>query len=104
MTELSAASDMLADTAKILAERQGRYGAPNKNFRCISELWTAYLRGRYGEVATIGLDEADVAVMSGLIKTARLAETPDHADSWVDTAGYAACGYQVTRRSVEKYS
>jgi Domain of unknown function (DUF6378) len=91
------ATDMLNNTAKALAERQGRYGAPNKNFTNIAALWTAHLRGRYGELATIALDEADVAVMSAMIKMARLAETPDHEDSWVDLAGYAACGFQVTR-------
>ncbi len=51
---------------------------------------------RYGELATLTIDEADVAVMGALIKVARLAETPDHEDSWVDLAGYAACGRQVT--------
>ena len=52
---------------------------------------------RYGEVATIKLDEVDVAIMNGLIKDARIIETPDHFDSWLDKAGYAACGLEVTR-------
>jgi len=36
----------------------------------------------------------DVAIMSALIKVARLIESPGHRDSWLDLAGYAACGYQ----------
>ena len=67
------------------------------SFETIAAHWTAHLRGRYGELATIKLDSADVAAMSAMIKLARLAETPDHEDSWVDLAGYAACGFQVTR-------
>lgn len=30
------------------------------------------------------------------VKVARLIETPDHLDSWVDISGYARCGVWVT--------
>jgi hypothetical protein len=33
--------------------------------------------------------------MLGLLKIARLRANPTHRDSWVDLAGYAACGYEV---------
>jgi len=29
------------------------------------------------------------------LKVARLMETPDHEDSWVDIAGYGACGAEI---------
>lgn len=93
---LNIATDMLTGAAKAIGERQRKYGPPNKNFACIAALWQGYLRGKYGELATLTIDAADVAAMSALIKVARLAETPDHEDSWVDLAGYAACGRQVT--------
>lgn len=96
---INTASKMLTDAAKVLGERRGRYGAPSKNFKTIASLWQAYLIGKYGELATLRIDEADVAVMSACIKIARLAETPDHDDSWTDLAGYAACGFQVTRKA-----
>lgn len=32
------------------------------------------------------------------MKMARLIQTPDHLDSWVDIAGYARCGVMVTDR------
>jgi hypothetical protein len=35
---------------------------------------------------------ADVAAMLALLKIARLQQSPNHRDSWVDLAGYAACG------------
>jgi hypothetical protein len=98
---INTATKMLEDSMKAISDRQAKYGPPNKNFECIAELWEAYLRGKYGEVATIAIDSADVAAMSGLIKVARLAETPDHEDSWVDLAGYAACGRQVTANDAD---
>ncbi len=91
-------AEMLRKAANVIEERQKAYGPPNQNFKTIASLWTPWLVGRYGEVATIHLDEVDVAVMCDLIKTARLAETPDHEDSWVDKAGYAACGRQVSAK------
>lgn len=93
---INIAAKMLTDAAAAVEARQSVYGPPNRNFACIAALWQAYLRGKYGELATLTIDEADVAAMSGLIKIARLAETPAHEDSWVDMAGYAACGRQVT--------
>ena len=41
------------------------------------------------------LDATDVAHMMVLLKMARLVETPQHRDSWVDMAGYAATGARV---------
>jgi hypothetical protein len=41
------------------------------------------------------LSAADVAILLALLKLARLSETPDHADSQVDLAGYAALMSEV---------
>jgi hypothetical protein len=70
-------------------KRSGDYGEPVDNFRRIANLWTAYLDGK-AEV-----DEADAAIMQALIKIARLRETANHWDSWVDLAGYAASGWSA---------
>lgn len=88
-------ADMLRKAADTITERQKAYGPPDKNFANIARLWTGWLVSRYGQVATLALDGTDVAVMNNLQKIARLAETPDHEDSWIDVAGYAACGMQV---------
>lgn len=90
-------ADMLRKSAGIIEERQKAYGPPAKNFANIAKLWTGWLTSRYGELASIDLDGTDVAVMNNLQKIARLAETPDHEDSWIDVAGYAACGLQVQK-------
>ena len=70
-------------------KRAADYGEPVDNFRRIANLWTAYLDGK------TELDEADAAIMQGLIKIARLRETKNHWDSWVDLAGYAASGWSA---------
>jgi len=38
---------------------------------------------------------SDVALMMAAMKLARLRFNPTHEDSWVDLAGYAACGMDV---------
>jgi hypothetical protein len=94
--EPNVAADMLIKSADAVRDRQKVYGPPAENFRNIAALWREWLQSRY--LMVVPLDATDVAAMSALIKLARLAETPDHEDSWVDVAGYAACGLQVTKK------
>lgn len=75
-------------TQIVSGERQKAYGSPEDNFRRISDLWSVYL-GR-------PIEPHDVAAMMALMKIARLMNQPDHQDSWVDLAGYAACGCELT--------
>ena len=85
-------ADVLREAeAAITGPRAAAYGEPEDNYRRIAALWTAYLDDRISEP----LSSADVALMSVLIKTARLIATPGHRDSWVDVAGYAATGYEA---------
>ena len=37
-----------------------------------------------------------IANMMILLKVARLKSSPSHKDSWVDVAGYAACGAECS--------
>jgi hypothetical protein len=76
----------LAATA-VLSDRNNTYGEPEDNFARIANLWASY----YGMPFTC----ENVAIMQLLVKVARLARTPAHLDSWVDIAGYAACGGEV---------
>lgn len=89
-------ADMLRKSAGIIEERQKVYGPPNKNFKNIARMMNAWLIARYGEIATVQFDEIDVVMFNDCQKSCRLAETPKHEDGWVDKAGYAACGRQVT--------
>lgn len=82
------------DTAKaaVIGARQDSYGGPEKNFGRIARLWTAYLKDHE---PSIELDETDVAAMMILLKVARILGDDGHMDSWVDIAGYAACGADI---------
>ena len=41
------------------------------------------------------VSRSDVAVMMIQLKLARIKTSPEHADHWMDVAGYAACGGEV---------
>lgn len=77
--------------ATVLSDRRKTYGPPEKNFEIIAELWNAYWHNKGAE----NFAAQDIAVMMVLMKVARLIETPEHLDSWIDIAGYAACGAEL---------
>lgn len=81
--------------AYVCGERQEDYGTPENNFRFIAELWAAYLARvcvPQGDLVEIG--PKDVAMMMALLKIARIGSSLEDgtADSYIDLAGYAACG------------
>lgn len=85
---------VLADAKRcVCGERDQSYGGPEDSFRTIANLWTAYLTSACGEF--VEFSPVDVSVMLGLLKVARIAANPQHMDSWVDLAGYAACGGEI---------
>lgn len=80
-------------SAAVTGAREDAYGGPEQSFRTIAGLWSAYL-GQ--EVST-----HDVAAMMALLKLARIKHSEgQHRDSWVDIAGYAACGAECALGSV----
>lgn len=86
----------LRDAERITAgKRESDYGTPEDCFKRIAGLWNVYLDGAAGGRTQIG--PGDVAAMMALVKIARLVNTPNHYDSWVDIAGYAACGAEVSK-------
>ena len=86
------------DTLKAAAEcvcgsREEDYGSPEDNFAVIAALWTAYT----------GTDTTpkDVAMMMALLKIAR-AKAGSKPDTYVDLAGYAACGAEISAREPKR--
>lgn len=71
----------------VSGQRQEQYGTPENNFTRIAALWGAYL----GKLLTAH----DVAAMMVLFKVGRLATGAGSDDTWVDIAGYAACGCEI---------
>lgn len=77
----------------VCGQREQDYGTPEDNFETIAELWETYLRRAcVDEAGGVYIDANDVAVMMALLKIARIAAGGGKADSWIDLAGYAACG------------
>jgi hypothetical protein len=72
----------------VLRDRNTQYGSPEDLFTEIAGLWSLFIGQE--------IKPHDVALMLALLKIARLMHNPTHADSWVDLAGYAACGSEVS--------
>ena len=79
---------VLAAAEATVKDREGDYGSPERNFERIAAIWNVILAGKLGKEHEISA--ADVGMMMIGYKLARLIETPDHQDSAVDAAGYAA--------------
>lgn len=100
MTDKTLREQTLTEAIKLtVGDRDVDYGSPKDNFSRIAEA----LNG-LGYRAPDGkrLVESDVAIFQIVTKLARLVETPGKADSWVDVAGYAACGREVAAPPVDE--
>lgn len=84
----------IADEAKriVTGARRSAYGTPENNFARIARFWTAYMRNTGRDVE---ITAGDVSPLMRLMKEARLCETPDHRDSYVDLVGYTLTGAEV---------
>lgn len=79
------AETLLVAESLVNGDRNAQYGDPNADFARTAALWNAYK----------GMDiitTHDVAVMMALLKISRISWNPKKLDSWIDLAGYAACG------------
>ncbi len=76
----------------VCGQRETDYGTPENNFKAIAKLWETYLNKACTRGVNVRVEAKDVAVMMALLKIARIAAGGGKADSWIDLAGYAACG------------
>ena len=76
--------------------RQNAYGSPENSFKTIAGFWNLYLG------ANPPLTARQVADMMMLLKMARISSGTPTLDSYVDIAGYAACGYESLRGIIEE--
>lgn len=86
------------DTLKAAAEcvcgsREDDYGSPEDNFSVIAALWTAY--------TGTDITPKDVAMMMALLKITR-AKAGSKPDTYIDLAGYAACGAEISERDPKR--
>lgn len=81
----------LLETALATVTNRGSdYGDAYINHKRIAEMWTVILG--------IEVKAHQVVMAMAAVKLARLVETPDHQDSWIDLAGYAATGSECIDR------
>ncbi len=91
--EPSSRRDILRCAEKcVCGQREQDYGSPESNFQLIADLWNDYLKK---ERSSIVVDATDVAMMMALLKIARIRNGGGSGDSFVDLAGYAACGGEI---------
>lgn len=79
----------------VTRDRNSSYGDPEDNFSNIAEVWNAQGMCMGGVNGVRPINATDVALLMVGMKLARLKHNPTHRDSWVDAAGYIACGYDV---------
>lgn len=79
--------EALKAAAKTVEKRGESYGDVRENHQRIASLWSVVL----GQ----DISPEQVVLCMTCVKVARLIQTPDHEDSWVDIAGYGACGAEV---------
>lgn len=85
-------AQVLETAAKcVCGKREQDYGKPEDNFQTIANFW-----GEYLGVASI--TAKDVAIMMALMKIARVKTGTATEDSFVDIAGYAACGGEIASK------
>ena len=86
--EPKATRESILDAAKrcVCGDREQDYGSPEDNFAVIAALWTAY--------TGTDITPKDVAMMMALLKIAR-AKAGSKPDTYIDLAGYAACGGEL---------
>ncbi|WP_197747583.1 DUF6378 domain-containing protein [Mycolicibacillus koreensis] len=82
------AADIL-DTAKklITRDRNEDYGEAIDDFTRTAKMWE--------QILGIEISAEQFAQCMIVVKLSRLAHTPNHDDSWVDIAGYAALGGSI---------
>lgn len=80
----------------VCQDRNMEYGEPEDGFRLIAALWEPVIREScVSPGADVSVGPETVALLMALLKIARAATNPGHPDSWIDLAGYAACGGEI---------
>ena len=68
-------------------QRQHDYGHPRENFARIASLWNGYFEAQGSNFRVTPAQTSDLML---LLKMARIMNSPDHRDSYIDMAGYVA--------------
>jgi hypothetical protein len=86
-----------AARSAVLEDRNNSYGPPHQDFQRTADALTA-LGFRAPDEGPISAHH--VAMMMIILKSSRLTWNPLKMDSWIDIAGYAACGFEAAALTV----
>jgi len=91
---MNARSDILKGAEELVnGDRNNQYGDPKQDFQRTADMWTAYLGTE--------VEPHDVAALMSLLKLSRIRWAPEKEDSWMDLAGYAACGWDCAPKATD---
>lgn len=83
--------ELLDAAAELISgDRAAQYGDAHDTHRRIGIMWGAILG------LNMPVPPAEVALCMDAVKSIRAAKNPQYADSWIDKAGYAALGGEMT--------
>lgn len=95
MSDTKVAASILQTAKEIVSgSRNEQHGGIAENFTNIAALWGAYLG--------VKITPADVASLMELLKIARRRSGSHNPDDYVDAAGYAAIGGQLSEAPTPK--
>lgn len=91
-------ADILQTAENLInGDRAQSYGSPQDSFGRIAELWSAMGFQIQSDPCVLrDVNATDVAMALIQLKMARLVASPGHEDSWVDIAGYAGLGGEIS--------
>lgn len=94
---------MLREAEKLITgDRNNQYGPPTQDFQRTADLLNALGYKRLdAEGVFHDILSSDVALIIAQVKVSRLMHSRGKRDSWVDLAGYAACGYECAAEEGE---
>lgn len=88
--------DILNEAHKLThGDRDKNYGSPLLNHQRIAAIWSVILE------QDVRPDQ--VALCMAGVKLARLVETPDHTDSFVDGAAYFAIAGEIAKETISSH-
>lgn len=82
---------ILSQAQEIVADRHERYGDCKQVMAATNEMMQVY-RGLKGGAS----DAHDTAVFNIIQKLVRIGSGQNHTDNWIDIAGYASLGAEVS--------
>lgn len=78
-----------AATEAVTVDRAATHGKIEDTFAEVAKIWSARLG--------VEITPAQVTIMMVDLKGVRAWRNPAHDDNWVDIAGYAACGGELSK-------